>query len=454
MPTCLNRLAEFASEIRFEDLSDDAASAARDVALDTLGAILAGMREPENRRLAEWASQNAPPPDCAILGTAHRANPMSAALANATAGVALEMDEGNRFGGGHPAVHVLPPLLAVAEREGANGADFIAALVAGYEITSRLGGATEARENVHSHGHWGAPGAAAAIARLRGMDAAGVAGAVNLAASMSPANTWTAAFEGANARNLYPGRSAMMGVLAVDLYGCGFRGTKDAPADVYGTILGDSFDWESATRGLGDADTPLRIQRNYFKLHACCRYNHASLDALESAMPDGGGFDWRDVVSAEVSVPWMLDGMLGGYPENQLSAKFNLRYAAAAMMVRGRADVAAFAPDAIADPRIRAAFGRVRVRVGDAPRRQAVENPSAAVSLLMRNGAALTGETTAIRGDCGNPVPRAEIVDKFMSLASPTFGEDGAKRAEEAVANLEAVSDMGEIARAFAANKN
>ncbi len=450
MPTCLTRLAEFASEIRFEDLSGDAAGAARDVALDTLGAVVAGMREPENLRLAEWASTNAPPPDCAILGTAHRANPMFAALANATAGVALEMDEGNRFGGGHPAVHVLPPLLADAERGGASGADFIAALVAGYEITSRLGGATEARDNVHSHGHWGAPGAAAAIARLRGMDAEGVAGAVNLAASMSPANTWTAAFEGANARNLYPGRSAMMGVLAVDLYGCGFRGTRDAPADVYGTILGDSFDWESATRGLGESGAEFRIQRNYFKLHACCRYNHASLDTLASAMPSGG-FDWREVERAEVSVPWMLDGMLGGYPENPLSAKFNLRYAVAAMMVRGRADVSAFVPDAIADPRIRAVFDRVRIRVGNTPRRQAVENPSAVVSLLMRNGETLTGETDAIRGDCGNPVPRAEIVDKFMSLASPTLGEDGAARAEKAVANLETVADMCEIARLFAA---
>ena len=444
------RLAEFVAEIRFGDLSAAAVRSARDVALDTLGAVVAGMREDECRRLAEWAGRNAPPPSCAILGTARRANPMMAALANATAGVALEMDEGNRFGGGHPAVHVLPPLLAVAERDGASGAEFIAALVAGYEVTSRLGGATETRDNVHSHGHWGAPGAAAAIARLRGMGADDVAGAVNLAASMSPANTWTAAFEGANARNLYPGRSAMQGVLTVDLYDCGFRGTRDAPSDVYGTILGDSFDWESATRGLGDVGTELRIQRNYFKMHACCRYNHASLDALASATPDGG-FDWRDVESAEVSVPWMLGGMLGGYPENPLSAKFNLRFAVAAMMVRGRADVAAFDPDAIADPRIRAAFERVSVRVGGFPRRQAVENPSASVTLTMRNGETLTGETDAIRGDHGNPVPRAEIADKFMSLASPTLGEDGAARAERVVANLEAVSDMREVAGLFAA---
>ena len=153
MPIYLARLAEFVSEIRFGDLTEDAVRAAQDVALDTMGAIVAGMREPECARMAEWASRAAPPPVCAVLGSAHRANPMTAALANATAGVALEVDEGSRFGGGHPAVHVLPPLLAEAERTGANGADFIAALVAGYEVASRLGGATEARHNVHSHGH-------------------------------------------------------------------------------------------------------------------------------------------------------------------------------------------------------------------------------------------------------------------------------------------------------------
>ena len=448
MPIYLTRLAEFVSEVRFGDLTDGAVRAAQDVALDTLGAVVAGMREPECARLAEWASRAAPPPICAVLGSAYRANPMIAALANATAGVALEVDEGSRFGGGHPAVHVLPPLLAEAERTGANGADFIAALVAGYEVASRLGGATEPRANVHSHGHWGAPGGAAAIASLRQMSAQDAAGAINLAANMSPANAWTAAFEGANARNLYPGRSAMQGVLAVDLYDCGFRGTSDAPSDVYGTILGDSFDGESAARGLGDADMKFRIQRNYFKIHACCRYNHASLDALMSALPSGG-FDWREVESAEVSVPWMLEGMLGGYPRNMLSAKFNLRYAVAVALVRGRADEGAFRPGAIADPRVRAAFDRVRVRVGDSARRAAVENPSARVSLKTRNGETLTGETSAIRGDCDNPVSRAEIADKFISLTSPTLGEGGAKRAAERAANLETAADMREAARLF-----
>ena len=92
---------------------------------------------------------------------------------------------------------VLPATLAVAEELGVDGRRFIEALVAGYEVASRLGGASQVRPNVHSHGAWGTAGAAAAVARLRGHDAAAIRTVINLATSMSPANSWMPCFEGA-----------------------------------------------------------------------------------------------------------------------------------------------------------------------------------------------------------------------------------------------------------------
>ena len=441
MPDYLNILSRFSADATFDSLPPSAIAAARDVALDTLGAIAAGMLEPENLRLAAWTAQNMAPAGSTIIATPHRANAMGAALVNATAGVALEMDEGNRFGGGHPAIHVLPGLLAVAERDGASGADFLTALVVGYEVTSRLGGATAARPNVHSHGHWGAPGTAAAIAKLRGMDASDIRAVINVAVSMSPANTWTNAFAGATVRNLYPGRSSMQGVMAVALYECGFTALDDAPSDVYGTILGDSFDGEAAVAGLGDE---YRIERNYFKLHACCRYNHATLDGVLEAM--GGAQLSPDAVdSVAVSVPWMLDGMLGDYPQNMLSAKFNLRYAVAAAVATGRTDVAVFRTDSIADPAIRALFDRVSVQVGDAPQRQSVRNPSASVEIRLRNGAASTSRVQTIRGDYGKRIPRSEIVDKFQYLATPALGAKRTQQALTRIASLRDCADMREF---------
>ncbi len=443
----LDELARFAAETTFEDLSESVLGAARDVTLDTFGAITAGMEEPENLQLASWASSNMLPSVSGILGTPHRVSPMAAALVNATAGVALEMDEGNRFGGGHPSIHVLPGLLAASEQLGTSGSEFITALIVGYEITSRLGGATSPHPNVHSHGHWGAPGTAAAIARLKGWSAQDIRGVINLAASMSPANTWTNAFEGATVRNLYPGRSSMQGVLAVDLYQCGFTALDDAPSDVYGSILGESFDPDLVVAGLGDE---YRIQQNYFKLHACCRYNHATLDAVVDAAA-GASFEPYDIESVTVGVPWMLDGMLGGYPQNMLAAKFNIPYAVAAALVTGKTDITVFRPEVMADPYVRSVFDRVAVRVGDVPRQQAVTGPGACVEILTRDGGRLSAAVTSIRGDYGSPIPRSDIIEKFRFLAEPVLGVSRTEDAVRRIDSLEAVDDMRLVVDVFQA---
>ena len=441
----LDELARFAAETTFEDLSDDALSATRDVTLDTFGAITAGMGEPENLQLASWASANMLPSVAGVLATPYRVSPMAAALVNSTAGVALEMDEGNRFGGGHPSIHVLPGLLAASEESVASGSEFMTALIVGYEITSRLGGATSPHPNVHSHGHWGAPGTAAAIARLKGWSADDIKGVVNIAASMSPANTWTNAFEGATVRNLYPGRSSMQGVLAVDLYQCGFTALDDAPSDVYGTILGESFDPVQAVAGLGGE---FRIQQNYFKLHACCRYNHATLDAVVDAMVDSN-IEPAHVDSVTVDVPWMLDGMLGGYPQNMLAAKFNIPYAVAAALVTRRTDITVFRPEVIAEPSIRAAFDRVTVRVGDSSRQQAVTGPSASVEIRTIGGDSHNASVTSIRGDYGSPIPRSDIVDKFEFLVEPVLGTSRTASAVKCMDSLETVDDMRSVVELF-----
>src|SRR5262249_14230396 len=142
----------------------------------------------------------------------------------------------------------------------------------------------------------------------------------NLAASMSPANTWTPALHGATIRNLYPGRSAFQGLLAVELLRCGFTGLRDAPSDVYGTILADAFDPALAVAGLGDG---WRIEQNYFKFHACCRYNHFALEAL-GRLRRAHAFEADDVLRVHVTtIPFGLR-MADPAPSSMLAAKFSI----------------------------------------------------------------------------------------------------------------------------------
>src|SRR5262245_10860667 len=162
----LDRLARLAAETRVDSLPAATVTAARLVLLDTLGAMVAGSELAENRRLAELSASRAPGGQASLLGHRERSDASWAALVNATAGVALEMDEGNRHGGGHPAIHVIPAALAVAEERRLEGRRLLEAVIAGYEIGSRIGGATTPRPNVHSHGTWGTISTAVAVARL------------------------------------------------------------------------------------------------------------------------------------------------------------------------------------------------------------------------------------------------------------------------------------------------
>jgi 2-methylcitrate dehydratase PrpD len=434
----LDRLARFAAETCFDALPGATRAAAKQVLLDTLGAIVAGSALAENGRLADFAASRAPGGRATLLGHRGRADAFWAALANATAGVALELDEGNRLGGGHPAIHVIPGVLAVAEERALDGRRLLEAVVAGYEIGSRLGGATTPRPNVHSHGTWGTISTAVAVARLAELDAPAMRRVMNLAASMSPANTWTPALVGATIRNLYPGRSAWEGVLAVELDRCGFTALRDAPADVYGTILADRFEPAAAVAGLGES---YRIEANYFKFYACCRYNHFALDAI-AAIRRTHRFAADEVAAVHVTtIPFGLR-MADPDPPNMLGAKFSIPYAVAAALVLGHAGTAAFESPSLDDARIRDLARRVEVRADPEMSPRRADHPTAHVRIRLRDGRTLEETTTVVLGDADNPVPPEDVVTKFLALASPVLGPSRARQAVDAVRDVEALKDI------------
>ena len=441
MADYLDELARFATDVRYDQLPSSTVAAAKLVLLDTIGAMLAGSQEPENTKLARFATERCPGGRATLIGHAARADAFWAALVNAAAGVALEVDEGSRLGGGHPSIHTLPGALAVAEERDLDGRRLVEALVAGYEVGSRIGGATTARANVHSHGTWGTISTAVAVARLSEVSAEAMREIINLSASMTPANSWTPALVGATIRNLYPGRSAFQGILAVDLQRCGFTGLADAPSDVYLSLLADAFDPSLAVAGLGDvgAGEPYRIEQNYFKFHACCRYNHFALDAVQELRAKHA-IRSDDVVKVEVAtIPFGMR-MADPEPAAPLAARFSIPYAVAAAVVLGRTDPTAFRPAVMGDQRIRDMARRVEVTVDPEASPRRIDRPTARVRITLRNGTALESTTTVARGDAANPVPASEVEDKFLALASPVLGD--AARARKVIASAHAVETL------------
>jgi 2-methylcitrate dehydratase PrpD len=446
MADYLDRLARFVVETRFDALPASTVAAAKLVLLDTLGAIVGGSALVENARLAAFAAARSAHGTATLAGHHAKADPLWAALANATAGVALEVDEGNRLGGGHPAIHVIPGALAVAEERALGGARLLEAVVAGYEVGSRLGGATTARPNVHSHGTWGTISTAVAVAKLGEPAVPDVRAIINLAASMSPANTWTPALEGATIRNLYPGRSGLEGILAVELHRCGFTGLSDAPADVYGSILADRFEPARAVAGLG---LGFRIEENYFKFHACCRYNHFALDAL-GRLRRAHSFAAGEVARIGVTTIPFGVRMANPEPASTLAARFSIPHAVAAALVLGTTGVAAFTPATLADPQIRDLARRVEVRADPEMSPREVDRPTARVEVALRDGRTFEATTTVVRGDATDPAPAEEVIEKFLALSSPVLGEPRARHVVAAVSEVDGFKDVRELTSSLA----
>ena len=443
MPEYLDRLSRFVSDTCLQDLAPATVAAAKTVMLDTIGAIVAGSRLPENRNLAALAVKMGGEGAATILGFPGRAQPVFACLANGAAGVALEMDEGNRVGGGHAAIHVIPAALAVAEETGAGGRAFLESVIVGYEVTSRIGTGTKVKPEVHSHGTWGTAGAAAATARLLNFAPKATREALNIASSMSPANTWTPCLEGATVRNLYPGRSGAQGIMAANLTLCGFTGIEDGPSDIYGSILGQSFDAEAVVQGLGEGG-PLRIQQNYFKLHACCLYNHPALDGVQRIMAREE-FRAAEVENIRVEAPPLAGIMTDPEPPNMLAAKFSLPYAVATAVIHRDTSVTAFYPERLHDPETLSLSRRVAVTSDPEMDLRRYDYPAARVAVSLRDGRTLTESVTAHHGDHQDPASRQELLDKFSFLTREVLSQDHRRQVIEAVENLDTLENVRDL---------
>lgn len=433
--------SRFAAALRFEDLPTEAVARARLVLLDTIGAIAAGAQEPEMAALTQRmaALHGTGGLATAVIGGRARLPLPAAAFLNGTAGTMLELDEGNQYCRGHPAIHVVPAALAEADRRGASGRALILALVLGYEIGARIGIASTLRVTMHPHGTWGTVGAAVAAARLTGADAAMMREVINVASTLGLATSRRTMLQGGTVRNTYAGVSNQLGLTAVDLVGAGFVGEPDGVATVFGTVAADDFRPAEMTRELGSR---WEIARNYFKRHAACRYTHGALDALGAILAETGPVRPDDVAGLEVETYVWAAQLDDPSPRNMLAAKFSLPFALATMIANGHAGLTAFRPPARDDAATRALAARVSVREDARFTASLPALRPARVTLALRDGRRVRREVTTNRGDTEAPYPPAEIVAKFTELAAPVWGEAGVGTIRRAIETIDTAADV------------
>ncbi|MBX9911882.1 MAG: MmgE/PrpD family protein [Beijerinckiaceae bacterium] len=451
-PDWLNELAGFCARLRYDDLPEAVVARTLQVIADCVAAIAAGAQEPEVIALAGRMTPIDQPAGAAIIGAGRSGAAAQAAFLNGTAGTMLELDEGNQFARGHPGIHVVPAVLAAAGRTRASGRDVIAAVALGYEIGARIGIASKLRITMHPHGTWGTIGAAVAIAWLNRRDAAAMIETINVASSLGLSTSRRTMLEGGTVRNSFAGFSNQIGLMVDDLVAAGFTGEADGLGTVYGTVIAESWQPGLMVEVLGQR---WEIARNYFKRHACCRYNHGALDALARIVAaEGGRIAPETIARIDVATYVWAAQLAGQEPHNMLAAKFSLPFSIATTIVHGAATVEAFRESARLEPVIRDLARRVFVREdADATAKLPGLRP-ATVSVSLTDGRVLQAQALTNRGDAEDPYSPTEIREKFFDLATPVWGEPHAAAILAAIDALPQAGDLAALDRLLAAAPN
>lgn len=386
-----------------------AARKARLLLLDCLGCALAGLRHPRVGATAS-AMQAGFPGALPIAGA--RLSPAGAAAVLATATCWDEANEGLARAHGRPGLPVAPIAL-VARAGGAPAGDALAGFALGYEVAARAGEAWRIRPGMHVDGSWHSLGAAAAAARLLGLDAVGIARAVRLAGCQIPFSLYAPIAAGMDGRNSYPAHAALLGHLAAAAAAAGM----DAPAEGFAEARRIALGHETPA-----AATPpgtWLLEEAYLKPFAGVRHAHYGA-AAAITLRDRVGRDPARITLATYAEALRYAGNRA--PRAAIAAQFSLSWAVAAALAQGDLGPAAYTDAALADPHLRALEARIEL----------VEDPTMTAGGI--RGATLTidgiSETvTRVTGDVDAPMGEVEAVAKFRRFATPTLGEAGTDRA-------------------------
>lgn len=441
--THAHRLAEYFASTSLSSIPQDAADAAKRVAMDTLAVAWAASDSPGSAELRELAIREGGAPDATLLAFGDRVPAGMAALVNGTLAGALDYDCLHEPSVMHCDIAILPAVLAVAERERIAGENFLEALVLGNDLACRLGLTTCENGGWFYSSLYGGIAAAAASAKLLGLDADGIRNAMGIALS-STGGSRQSNLERRYTKRMQTAFAAQTGVQSALLAAAGVTG----PAAIFEGECGiwnlyESGDPKPLFDGLGERYLNAEIS---LKKYPSCACNHAAAEAALRIVRSnqlGPG----DIAKATATITPYMQQITGGpfRPGDtpQVDAQFNIFYSLASVLLRGRLGVEDVLPPAMFDPEIDGMIGRIEVLVDEdldtllAP---------ATVAIKTTDGRVYREHVAHLPGTPEAPLPELDQLEKFRACTGrgvDPLDDARAGALRSRVMYVEDVADMG-----------
>jgi len=440
-----HEFAENACRTRAE-LPAPVAAATKTFILDTLGAAAAGSSAEGVAQGLALVREAGGAPQATLLVFGDRLPATAAALVNGTMAAARDFDPVYEPGVLLPYGPVVAAALAAGELARAGGAEFLAAVALGADLTCRLGRGITAGLGWSRTATLGIFGAALAAARLLGLERERTVNALGLALSASAGNIQTV-IDGSLAKRYQAGFAAEHGLKAALLAARGVTG----PVNVFEGRCGYFALYESGRyrRELITEDLGARYEgaASSIKPFPCAREHHGAVAA--ALRLHGEGVRAAQIESLSVSLPpnafalsgKPIRGAVGSVGTAIASAAYNVAVA----LVKGEVGIDDFTREAIARADVVALAERVEVRE-DRSVQDAKTLVPQSVSVRLAGGAAREAASTALPGSPELPLTPAELRRKLNACAAHAARPVPVERLVERVRVLETLADLRALA--------
>jgi 2-methylcitrate dehydratase PrpD len=420
-------LSKFSAELTNDKVPTEVVGRARLLVLDLIGNIIRGHEtESTPALLSAIAALGLAQGASRVFGDPHTYAPGGAVLLQGVLAHSLDFDDTHAAGTLHPGAPVIPAALAAAEMTNASGATTLAAIIVGYEVICRVALALPAGEHYergfHPTATCGAFGAAAAAARVFGLDAAAVASALGIALSQT-AGSLQFLQNGAWTKRFQVGWSAMAGLVAATLASKGFKGAGEAIEGKHG-FLRSYAPAPSPQRVTQDLGTVYELMATGVKPYPSCRYGHAGVDAALAIRAEHNlqAHEISKVVYGLSNAGMLLVGAPAhqkANPRNIVDGQFSAPFVLSAALATGVMRLDSY--ELLHDLQIRTLMSKVRCEHDSEIEAEFPINMSGKLTVHAR-GQIFVKKIIVPRGEPSNFLSGDEMLAKFATLAQPSLG--------------------------------
>lgn len=287
-PPLEQAVVRFIQELKYEHLDGPAHAGISRLMRDQLALQIGISRMPWSQQLLQYAQAQQRPGRSRVMASQITMSAADAAFVNGAYGHGFEYDDAHGPSASHPGSCVIPAALAIGEELGSSLEDVITAMVAGYEVYTRIGVLAAPdllRRGFHPHAILSNFGAAAVSAKLRGFDAETTLHALAIALShASGTNEFTST--GGSIKRVHAGMGTRNGMVSADMARAGITGPRaflSGNKGFFKTLLQRSAADDAPARFA--PENSFEIAKVWLKAYCACYCTHAYIDALRPFAP-------------------------------------------------------------------------------------------------------------------------------------------------------------------------